>query len=85
MSPNNYQLTVRRWAAVRRMVLNHGGSQCAYCGRTGLLEVDHIIPLERDPGQDPYSLAGCQALCPPCHVKKTDRESRRASTAGQLA
>ena len=50
------------------------------------MEVDHVLPLRRDPGQDPYDLAGLQTLCKVCHRLKTSLENRRDDpAAGCLA
>jgi len=38
------------------------------------LECDHVVPLERDPAQDPYDPANCQTLSRGCHIAKTRRE-----------
>ena len=46
------------------------------CGRAGRLECDHINPLEREPGQDPYDPNGLQTLCRTCHLAKTADERR---------
>ena len=53
------------------------------CGRAGRLECDHIIPLEREPGQDPYDPHGLQALCRSCHIAKTAVENRRPLTPAE--
>ena len=64
----------RRWAAVRRAVLDRDGWRCANCGRPGRLEVDHIKPLAA--GGDMYAMENLQALCAfPCHAEKTAAES----------
>ena len=77
MSKRHARLHARRWRAVRRAVLERDGWRCTACGRPGRLEVDHIRPLQREPGQDPYDVNGLQSLCRSCHIAKTSRENRR--------
>ncbi len=55
------------------------------CGRAGRLECDHINPLEREPGQDPYDPNGLQTLCRSCHIAKTAGENRRPPTPAEMA
>ena len=55
------------------------------CGRAGRLECDHINPLEREPGQDPFDPNGLQTLCRSCHIAKTAGENRRDPTPAELA
>lgn len=60
--------------ATRRRILNRDGHQCAQCGSTERLEVDHI-DNRRGPT---YGLdANLQTLCRPCHRAKTQREMKR--------
>ena len=49
--------------------------RCLVCGRPGALECDHITPLQREPGQDPWDLNGLQTLCRGCHISKTRHEN----------
>ena len=67
----------RRWLAVRRAVFERDGWRCVACGRPGALECDHVTPLQREPGQDPWDWNGLQTLCRGCHIKKTRRENAR--------
>ena len=85
MSRNHARLNARRWARVRRAALERDGWRCVQCGRAGRLECDHVIPLEVDPGQNPYDPAGCQTLCRDCHIAKTAAENRRAPTPAESA
>ena len=55
------------------------------CGRAGRLECDHIEPMQREPGQDPYDPKGLQTLCRACHIAKTAHENRRPLTPAELA
>ena len=63
----------RRWAAVRRAVLEAAGWRCRQCGRYGN-EVDHVVPI-RQGGAFWPGLAGLQCLCRSCHRIKSDREN----------
>ena len=85
MSRNHAPLNARRWTAVRRAVFERDGYRCVMCGRAGRLEVDHISPLQREPGQDPYAPTGLQAICRACHIEKTRRENRRPLTTAEQA
>lgn len=69
----------RRWRVLRKRVLFEqplceapvdGG----VCGEIAT-DVDHKTPIEE--GGDPWSRANVQALCHPCHSKKTNGELRR--------
>ena len=77
MSSRHHQLNRRRWAAVRRRVLDRDGWRCQACGKAGRLEVDHVEPLWRTPDQNPYRLEGLQALCRNCHLDKSRAEHSR--------
>ena len=85
MGRNHLQLHVRRWKAVRRVVFKRDNWRCVMCGRAGRLECDHVVPLEHEPGQNPYDPDGCQALCRRCHVEKTRQENRREPTPAESA
>ena len=75
----HYQrLDRKRWAHVRRQVLNRDNWRCQSCGAYGN-EADHVRPLQR--GGDPYALANLQTLCRPCHLAKTRRENERPDAA----
>ena len=83
MSRYHTRLCARRWAAVRRVVFERDGWRCVSCGRTGRLEADHIVPLQREPGQNPYDPNGLQTLCRGCHLDKTAAENRRPLTSAE--
>ena len=85
MSHHHTHLNARRWAAVRRAVFDRDGWRCVMCGRAGRLEADHITPMQREPGQDPYDINGLQALCRACHIEKTRRENRRELSPAETA
>lgn len=74
MSRAHARLHRRRWRRVRRAVFERDGWRCVMCGRAGRLECDHVTPLEREPGQDPYDVNGLQTLCRGCHIAKTAAE-----------
>ena len=80
MSRHHARLDARRWAATRRQVFDRDEFRCVQCGKAGRLECDHITPLDKEPGQDPYAVAGCQTLCRSCHVAKTAAENKRPMT-----
>ena len=65
----------KRWAQLRRSILDRDGWRCVRCGRAGRLEVDHAIPMAA--GGDPWSESNLQALCRGCHFRKTARENRK--------
>ena len=85
MSRHHLHLNWRRWAAIRRAVLEHDGWRCVECGKAGRLECDHITPLQREPGQDPFDPNGLQTLCRACYIEKTRRENRREPTPAETA
>ena len=74
-----------RWARARVQVFARDGYRCRLCGNPGKLECDHVVPLWRDPDQDPYALDGLQTLCRGCHIEKSRTESRKPPTAEQVA
>ena len=65
----------KRWARIRREILERDGYRCRQCGRAGRLEVDHIEPMARG-GSDTDS-DNLQSLCRECHISKTARENRK--------
>ena len=73
MSHHHTRLNAHRWAAVRRYVFARDGHRCVLSGRAGRLECNHITPMQREPGQDPYDPNVLQALCRRCHIEKTAR------------
>ena len=85
MSKRHTYLSRNRWAAIRTAVFKRDGYRCTSCGLPGRLECDHVIPLHRQPGQDPYRMSGLQSLCRGCHIEKTSKENRREDTTPQAA
>ena len=66
----------RRWARLRREVLDRDSWKCVQCGRRGRLEVDHVIPMRW--GGAVYELSNLQTLCrAPCHFEKSAAETRK--------
>ena len=66
MSRHHTHLNARRWGVVRRRVFVRDGWRCVECGRAGRMECDHVEPLQREPGQDPYNPHGhCHVRTPP--------------------
>ena len=84
-SQHHRRLSYKRWQSTRRAVFHRDGFRCVMCGKSGKLECDHVTPLQRQPGQDPYDINGLQALCRTCHIEKTRRENRRPLTPAELA
>ena len=68
------KLDQRRWQLARLRCFEAAGWRCQSCGRAGRLEADHVTALHVDPDQDPYDVAGLQALCSDCHRRKSARE-----------
>ena len=85
MSKRHITLRRKRWLTVRRSVFERDGWRCVMCGKAGRLECDHVEPLQREPGQDPYDPNGLQALCRRCHIDKTADENRREPTPAEAA
>lgn len=59
-----------RWKALRMAVLERDGFKCRSCGARGRLEVDHIEAVRDAPAKS-WEPENLQALCPPCHTRKT--------------
>ena len=80
-SRHHAALDPRRWAAVRRLVLDRDNWRCRACGRAGRMEVDHVVPLRA--GGDPYDPGNLQTLCRECHIDKSAAEHRREPTPAE--
>ena len=64
-------LKTKRWQVLRQIVLERDGWQCTCgCGSRQRLEIDHIRPVRLAPDRA-YDPANLQALCGPCHTRKT--------------
>ena len=70
------------WTAARKAVLRRDGYRCRACGKAGVLEVDHIVPLRIDSSK-PYNLENLQSLCRPCHFEKTARENGKLAPSAE--
>lgn len=46
--------------------------RCVKCGKSGMLEVDHIEPMHK--GGETWNPSNLQTLCQGCHIAKTRRE-----------
>jgi 5-methylcytosine-specific restriction protein A len=67
-----------RWFHLRRQVLLEQAYTCAQCGQVQhQLEIDHIQPHAGNPALF-FNRHNLQALCPPCHGRKTRREEAKA-------
>ena len=73
LARSHQRLNRKRWDATRRVVLDRDGFRCVLCGRAGILEVDHVIPMKR--GGDVWQLDNLQSLCRSCHINKTRSEN----------
>ncbi|WP_370318188.1 HNH endonuclease [Salipiger sp. IMCC34102] len=51
-------------------ILERDRFRCRSCGCGGRLEVDHIKPVRTHPALS-YDPGNLQALCGPCHTRKT--------------
>jgi len=67
-----------RWRKTRQRILERDCHLCQVCKAEGRLtygtEVDHIVP-KSEGGGDGY--ANLQAICKPCHARKTTAEAAR--------
>lgn len=65
--------STHRWQVLRHKILERDGWKCCCCGERRGLEIDHIKPVRLAPERafDPTNL---QALCGPCHTRKTRLE-----------
>lgn len=59
----------KAWA---RAVIARAGGRCEWCGSAGRLYADHIREIKDTPDLALHPGNG-QALCAPCHTKKTIR------------
>ena len=63
----------KRWAVLRLAILERDGWKCRCCGERRRLEVDHVKPVRTHPELS-FNPANLQALCGPCHTRKTRLE-----------
>ena len=64
----------KAWAMLRAQVLSEE-PLCRACSREFAKVVDHITPVSA--GGAPFDLKNLQALCEPCHNRKTRTEQNR--------
>lgn len=55
---------------IRKLIMQLGYYECAKCGSTERLEIDHIIPVSRGGGNEYGNL---QVLCKTCNLKKSNK------------
>ena len=63
-----------RWKALRKVVMRRDEGACVMCGQMAT-EIDHILRADLHPELF-YELDNLQALCKPCHSRKTQAEGR---------
>jgi 5-methylcytosine-specific restriction endonuclease McrA len=64
------------YAGARRAAIARDGPGCAVCGALDVaLELDHVVPVERDPAGE-WDLSNLQLLCSIDHRAKSAREAR---------
>lgn len=66
MSRHHKKISSRAWDRHRRQVLDRDGWRCQNCGRAGLLEVHHPVPIAE--GGDIFAMDNCVTLCRGCHI-----------------
>ena len=64
----------------RRNVFVRDGHACVYCGHTGDLTIDHVMPRSRGGGSTWENLVSC---CRPCNLSKGHRTPEEADMAMQ--
>ena len=60
-----------RWRKLRLEVLDRDRWRCQACKKAGILEVDHIVPVQD--GGAAYDPGNLQVLCRGCHIDKHRR------------
>ena len=63
----------KKWRSLRQDVFERDGRRCRECGKAGMLECDHRVPVSA--GGDRWDIRNLQTLCRGCHMKKTYREN----------
>lgn len=62
--------STRRWQVLRHQILERDEWKCRCCGERKRLEIDHIKPVRTHPELS-FTPRNLQALCGPCHTRKT--------------
>ncbi len=62
--------STRRWQVLRQQILERDEWKCRHCGDRRRLEIDHIKPVRLAP-ELAFEPSNLQALCGPCHTRKT--------------
>jgi len=60
--------------SIREAVRARAKGHCELCGAAARLDVDHIVPISEGGSGD---ITNAQAICRPCHKRKTADEWRR--------
>ena len=81
MTNRNY-LGGRRWARLRRRILDRDKWRCQECGAAARLHIDHV--LREKAGGARFDEGNLQALCVRCHQNKTRRENSAPLSQDQL-
>ena len=72
MSGQHKRLNKRLWARARWAALERDNWRCRGCGKAGVLQVDHVKPLQD--GGEKYDLRNLRSLCVECHrIKSYER------------
>lgn len=71
------------WDKIRKRIMERDAGLCQECSRRGHVTlayaVDHIVCKAEGGTDDDNNL---EAICKPCHVRKTAEENRRARSRG---
>lgn len=63
-------MTRRLNATTKQRILDRDGGRCRYCGRSGAMTVDHVVPRSKGGSDADRNLV---AACGGCNTKKRDR------------
>ena len=58
-----------KWWKVRLLALDRDGWKCTACGKSGRMEVHHLVSIDRAP-EKMYELDNLEALCRDHHIKR---------------
>lgn len=67
----NEKFSHDQWA---RIIQEFGG-QCAYCGQSGSLQIEHVFSINRT-AMGEHRLGNIVPACPDCNAKKSDQDFR---------